>query len=490
MLTLIFKEFGLGLKRSYFGAFLFLSSMYTVFITTVQSQLEIVILFLMLLGIYYYIKDDMKKFVLFFALSVPLKMVSIFVFIPLLLLKQKNILKIILSVLVSVSLLAVGKIVYASSAAYAMLSGTNSKFSLGGLSYMLIQIGTRRLSVFAFAFICLCILCFAKKLENKAESIYLTSYVSLLATGALTILFPCSSYWLALIVPFMVMVTMANKKSLCVNMMLDVGISVGWMVYCFTSAAAFTNLVRTGREFLLMKAFAPTQGEEYTYKGVGDFLISHDLDQYTILFYALMIACFAMFCIINFPYKKQEIGNEQPIDRAAIWIRLLAVICSVGFVFYIGIAKNQKPLVDSTTQKSEVLDTAFSVDRSGLSQSFTADRDFTATQLILMFDTENIRRSSVNMMCVSLCDENGKVLAEDTMGLYVLPDCKNVSFEFSDVELKKGEKYTVQLTLKYDNPSQNYGTAKVFVSQKPISNYEPCVMNGEKQNVSLYMNLI
>lgn len=490
VVMLLFKEYGLDKKRSLFGVFMFMSSLYTVIITTVQSQLEIIIVYLMLLGIYYYIKDDMKKFVLFFALSVPLKMVSIFVFIPLLLLKVKNIWKIIGSLVCAMALLVISKLPFMGNEVYSSLMGANSKMSLDGFGFVSVKFGAKRISIFVFAFVCLCVYCFVKNLKDRNETIYLSAYIPMVVMGGLVVLFPCSSYWFALVAPFIVLTTMANPKYLTANMLLEVGMSVGWMVFCFTNAAAFTNLIRTGRTFLLMKLFAPSEGMEYTYKGVQDFLVSKNLDQYTYYFFTLMVACFVMFVIINLPYKKDSIGNRQHIDYTVLWIRILSVVCMLGFVFLVGITKNPVAVFDSTKAKASVSDTMFKTDETEIVQTFTASDTRELQSLTMKFDLKKMKRASVRMIKIRLCNDNGDSIFETSKGLYVLPDNKNITFKVKNANLEKGKNYSVKVTQIYNDSSDKYGTAQIYLTDKCADGLKPCTVNGEVQTGCIYMKLV
>lgn len=75
---------------------LFFSSSIYVLGTLIMSQYDVIYLLFLLMSIDAYLQNDMKKFVIFSAIAFPIKSISFFVFMPLLLYREKNIVKIVL----------------------------------------------------------------------------------------------------------------------------------------------------------------------------------------------------------------------------------------------------------------------------------------------------------------------------------------------------------------------------------------------------------
>ena len=90
---------------------IFVSSPLLLSSTFILSQYDIIPLFFILLGVYAYINKDYKRFVLWFAIAIPLKLFALFAFIPLLLLKEKRIVKIMFNTILASSILCISKII-------------------------------------------------------------------------------------------------------------------------------------------------------------------------------------------------------------------------------------------------------------------------------------------------------------------------------------------------------------------------------------------
>lgn len=105
-------------KKAYLGVFLFLSSIIVFDVIFVTVQLDIVPVFFMLLGLYGYLKKDNVLFFISFTIAVPFKMFAILLALPLILLRQKNLLKAGATWISMTGLLIIEKILYSGSAVY------------------------------------------------------------------------------------------------------------------------------------------------------------------------------------------------------------------------------------------------------------------------------------------------------------------------------------------------------------------------------------
>ncbi|MCR5062497.1 MAG: hypothetical protein K6A89_04370 [Treponema sp.] len=97
------KEMKLSEDRAGWASIIFMTSMTTIVPAFVIGQYECIPLCFILLGITAYIKNDMKKFFIYFSIAIVLKYFALIIFIPLILLKEKNVLKIFGKILIGLS---------------------------------------------------------------------------------------------------------------------------------------------------------------------------------------------------------------------------------------------------------------------------------------------------------------------------------------------------------------------------------------------------
>lgn len=82
-------------KYAQLGSFLFMTSTFILSATAVVGQYDIIGVLFTILGLTAWVKEDKKKFFLFFILSFAFKYFSVLLFVPLMLLKEKKITKVI-----------------------------------------------------------------------------------------------------------------------------------------------------------------------------------------------------------------------------------------------------------------------------------------------------------------------------------------------------------------------------------------------------------
>lgn len=139
----------------------------------------------MLLGIYYYLKSDNTKFILFFSIAITFKYFALLIFIPLLLLREKKIEKVVTSsfFVMLVFLLEVG--FYIHSAAF-----RNGVFGFGAARYIFnasIDLAFTQIKIFLLGWVLTCAWAYFKETENKTDEIkwalYFCSIVVFLSFG-------------------------------------------------------------------------------------------------------------------------------------------------------------------------------------------------------------------------------------------------------------------------------------------------------------------
>lgn len=95
MVRKIALELRISKKNATWAAFMFMSSGMMYSYVCITGQYDIMGVFFCLVGVYFYIKNDMLKFALMFALAIQYKFFAIFIFFPLILLRVKNIWRVI-----------------------------------------------------------------------------------------------------------------------------------------------------------------------------------------------------------------------------------------------------------------------------------------------------------------------------------------------------------------------------------------------------------
>lgn len=221
LIYLICKELKITKENSMWGAFIYASSVIIYVAVCLNGQTDILGIVFILLGLLFYIKNKNVWFILFFAIAIPFKQYALFIFVPLLLLKEKKIWKIALKTLAALSILTISNMMFDSSSEaiqiknlfqlqmFERLMEQRLPLLNGGVSTVLVFLGA------------ICIFCYLKEIENKDEMDKYTIFIPLLTMGCVFISFESSSYWYVHLAPYLAIMLVYNLGSLKRSIMFE-----------------------------------------------------------------------------------------------------------------------------------------------------------------------------------------------------------------------------------------------------------------------------
>ncbi|MDO5555873.1 MAG: hypothetical protein Q4G09_04340 [Clostridia bacterium] len=288
------------------------------------GQYDIIALFFILLGIYAYMNNDYKKFILWFAIAIPLKLFAIFAFIPLVLLKEKKITKIILSIICGCLILAVSRF-FSSLMPYYIES--TELFNSGMLDRLLstsvLQINLGEASAFFIAYFILCIFCYIKSVDSENLLKKYAIYIPFASFSILFLLVLYHPFWLIYTTPFFAILLFINPKYFKVNLILDMVMSASALIsqiyyfyWCF-GAKQINNM-------LIPHLFGYKEDMTMTVK---DILENLQISKFLPAVLAAYFACVVCMLIINFPKDIEHNKSEEfVIERSVIWSRMLIIV--------------------------------------------------------------------------------------------------------------------------------------------------------------------
>lgn len=92
-------QLGINQEKTEDLQFMFLSNVFLIISAVVASQVDIIGLLFILLALYFLMKEDDPRFIIFFSLAVQCKFFAFFIFLPIILLREKRIWKIVLQLI-------------------------------------------------------------------------------------------------------------------------------------------------------------------------------------------------------------------------------------------------------------------------------------------------------------------------------------------------------------------------------------------------------
>lgn len=202
-------QVGMGIKKSKLCAYLFLTMPIGFFSQYIFGQYDIFTVFFMLLGILYYYKKDLLRFALFFGISLTFKYFPLFIFIPMLLLYEKRIWRIIKHCAIVFIPLAIEILMYYPSNAF-----RSGVFGFGANNYIFLVSFNNEyfgLSLFVVAWIVLCGYSFFKTVKDE-DNIKWVVFFSNIVTFLLFGLSMWHPQWLLFGVPFWVLGSVLSRR--------------------------------------------------------------------------------------------------------------------------------------------------------------------------------------------------------------------------------------------------------------------------------------
>ena len=332
----ICKNIGISDIRSKWCVFYFLSSCFVIFCLLSQSQYDIISVFFTLLGILYYIKNDTVKFILFFSIAITMKLFALFIFIPLLLLKEKKFIKILLYSLAGMSLLIVQGLIFKKPES---AEGCANNM-IGYIFYGKICDA----SIFIILLICLCVYCYLKKDVSK-ETYILMAFSGI---GSFFLFNLAHPYWIILLCPYLCILVFLFPEYTKINCILETTLSLSCILhYALIFKHCFSiNIVLPS---LFSKFFGEPSAEylEGAYRGIG-YLLEKLVDNQAIFsfanptFLSIFVGAMISFFVINYLAINQKRKLSTSVDekntdhhiniRTLVWPRF---IINFGFGFLI-----------------------------------------------------------------------------------------------------------------------------------------------------------
>lgn len=348
------QTLGIEDNLSKLASLLFLSSNFFVTSVIIISGYDIIALYLSIKGITYYFQKKNNKFLVCFMCAIPLKFFALLLFIPLLLLKEKRVMHIIVKCILSVSALLFFRFIIPCRAAIGdvnsathNLQNTLKSTEVSNLAwiyavYYKISMVIGQIYPAIMAWLILFLVCYFIKVETEKQLKYWGIYMCFISYGILFVFCMSHPYWILLIVPFIVIIIVQNEQYLYVNIFLEMILSWGMILaqivktpWCFGNAVVNSMLLPLflGRQNVFEKVTPMSIIEMFAQ---GD-----NAPNYVIgIGCTVFVAVFLLFSIINMPGRKNKlpvISKDKKAIKSLIALRTFSgiVISMLPIVMYI-----------------------------------------------------------------------------------------------------------------------------------------------------------
>lgn len=361
--------------------FLFLSSGVFFFAEVIMSGYDIISVAFTLLGIYSFIKKNNKGFVLSFAVAIAMKMFALWIFIPLVLIKEKRIWRILVYGIEGISVIAIPKIYfmtashrrlvdialeraqqsagqagvdaiaatvnetvgYASNEILAQAEGIiNDAIFPEGRFLEYTFISANALPLVLVGTFALWLWCYLNKKELDNRKII---YLCAVAMSIFILTVKLHPQWGIILIPYLVLIIVFHPERMKDNLLLEIVFSVGYVLnkaitYYWTCGLNMIELMTMPQhKFSYGSSEIPSsQYGLYYYVCQLSEIIGISIVNIGYIFKAAAVAGLVMFLFWNIPGKKQDIQEEADYGVRRKWIYTrFAVSCMAGMLPMVGL---------------------------------------------------------------------------------------------------------------------------------------------------------
>jgi len=465
----------------------FLSSSCVVVPAMVASQYDIFSIFFILLGLYYYLKKDMKRFILFFVIAVPFKSFAFFVFVPLLLLREKNLLKIIGGSILVFIPQVLASLPFRGDEFYAICLDSQNRDAMQLLLDGSISVAGYSVNLFALSFAALCVFCYSRKLtfeEEKDPSVPI--FITLCSIASFMLFINIRSYWVIMFIPFTLLLAFTAKKSLRINLLLfTVGSS------CYTFHAIYNHWIYSSGKivseliFKRMDSIDIPEAEELKYASLREFFRLHDLSRFSQALYTVFFISIILLLVFNCPFFKKEEKKDRSFDLWILPMQLFLTTIPLCLILYVNFATAGYPVYSRGMDSDEYLDYNVTYNEGTITQCFDADENDTIEYIEFICENNNTDRMIRDTLRITISDnETGTVLVDETVGAAVLKDESKNRITFDPVDIIEGHTYCITVQGEHLDTPQISSIHMGITSSLEDEDY-PMEVNGEPQDCNL-----
>lgn len=443
------------------SVFLFLSSLCAFVPGMIAVQYDCISLWFMLLAVRLYAEKKDAKCILVFALSVPFKLFSVFLLIPMVLLRQKNVFKILLCLLPVLIPSALLAIPFRNDAYYLAAIASQNGDAVRLILDAMISVNNMQLGInpFLIAYFLLCLYAYSRKEPDAVREGRMAVYLGFMAFAAFSSLTPIRSYWIVLCIPFMAILVSIHKGNRTMALLTDTLLSFGGGIYILANHWIY-NTGKIMNALVLKNVTLPAgmqakyavippdvllEGGVTEFGHLAGFLDSLGLGPVRFVFMALFIAC-ALFAIWKLhPLSEKENASGPNGEK---WIMLarpaiLIFVCAMLiFLNFASVPETAYAVSGETITQSEI-----DLSReTALSAPFTFEKSTILTEFTMPVTAKDVNRTSRSMICFALTEhETGKILWEGVIGTAELIDKTQISLPIDKVCVYENTQYQIKL---------------------------------------------
>lgn len=306
----------------------------------ILGQYDIITVFFMILGLYFLLDGKVCFFVMAFSIAIPIKVLALLAFVPMICLVEKRILKLLIYFAASVVPMMLFRIVIP------MAQGQSNVTSFFGFLFLdTIPMGSHKISLFLVAYVVLLLFCYLKKPEE--DIVQYTKELVYVALCAYAVFYLCTfalPYWVVYLIPFLYLLIVLNEQNYYINILLEIFMSffivLGQSIYFYWVYSTtilingiFGSIVEKSNHMggSIVDALQNFIGTD-NWATVQDYILQ--------VCWSVVFVMLVVFLIINCPWcKRKKWAKEADCksNRIVIYVVRTIFLAIVYFIPFMGL---------------------------------------------------------------------------------------------------------------------------------------------------------
>lgn len=327
MLGQILKNQGYASREIRLADFLFASSLFFVLPVFAVAQYDIISVFFILWGLKCYLDEDRisLKTIGVFSIAVTLKYFALFLFVPLVLMREKRVFACLADIGVSLLPAVLGGLLFPNHGGevetfYTMMTETLLGKTLPG--------GNTEIPVFIALWLGLAVWAYFIRPDSRDAYFQYAVWAGAAAYLGFFCFVDINPYWVVLAAPFLVLLILQNQKNSKINLILEFFLCLcASLVYIVKFDWVY--LYNTNMHYLLFELFKVPAYEERKFSQYWNALVG---EEWLPVLFAVFVVCSIAMLIINYP-KKKEVSNQEgklQVDHGMLYLRLAVLALYIG----------------------------------------------------------------------------------------------------------------------------------------------------------------
>lgn len=326
------KEVGNWCLLFYMSSSFIFSSLFVI------SQYDIIALSFMLIGVLFYLKGKFSKFIFWFMIAISFKFFALLVYIPLVLLFEKRIIRILKYLVEGISFTLLFSLIFMFDSA-SKQSGAFMLDAIKLFSNYILQLSIGNTSLFYLLTIILFIYSYYKETKNIEELRNYCVYLSFVVFG---IFFACvrtNPYWAIFLTPFTALLIFQNPNRMRINVILEI-LMCSSLIFAQMIVFYWCFGIQTMKAMILPMLFGNSESFSKIWSTdliTSSYNMNIFLNQYALpILVAVFTSCIIALAWINFPRTEME-NNDIDADKNIYFFRILigGGICLLPIIGYI-----------------------------------------------------------------------------------------------------------------------------------------------------------